>query len=100
MIFMAGCSYAPHLVRSSVFGRFDSNFPYGYIPDIKCTGIFMIADDGTPLDHREKPITFKSNSVVAIPSPYQSFPGYLRAMKKVFMRHNRTLLFGAFTQKE
>lgn len=100
MIFMAGRSYAPHLVRSSVFARFDSNFPYGYIPDIKCTCIFMIADDGTPLDHREKPITFKSNSVVAIPSPYQSFPGNLRTMSKVFMRHNRTLLFGAFSQKE
>ncbi|GEM_PF-2181758 len=99
MIFMAGRSYAPHLVRSALFGRFDSDLPYGYVPDKSCTGIFMIADDGTPLDHRERPITFKSNSVVAIPSPYQTFPGYLGAMKKVFTRHNRTLLFGAFSQR-
>lgn len=100
MLFMAGGKYAPHLVRSTVFARFDSNLPYGYVPDRKCTAIFMIADDGTPLDHRERPITFKTNSAVMIPSPYQDFPGNLRAMAKIFKRLNRNLLFGAFKAPE
>jgi hypothetical protein len=96
MLFMAGGTYAPHLVRSTVFAKFDSNLPYGYVPDRKCTAVFIIADDGTPLDHRERPITFKTNSAVMIPSPYQDYPGNLRAMAKIFKRLNRNLLFGAF----
>lgn len=96
MLFMTGGTYAPHLVRSTVFARFDSNLPYGYVPDRKCTAVFIIADDGTPLDHRERPITFKTNSAVMIPSPYQDYPGNLRAMAKIFKRLNRNLLFGAF----